>query len=720
MKSPLPNIPPTQYRWDIKGMDCGSCAGKIEHVLGRLNGVSDIQVSVISGELSLTLDPKLTTPQQIEEEIASLGFKAHLNTQAYKGTQAHVSTQNTKKSAWFSHPKALHVLLTGSLLLFAWVASFFITDKAAQWVFIAACVIAIVPISQKALSLARSGMPFTIEMLMTIAAVGALFIGAEQEAALVVFLFTLGELLEGIAAQRARSSIQALSSLVPKSALKLNAEAIPVTIPADQLIINDLILVRPGDRIPADGIIMDGSANIDESPITGESVPVFKSNGASVFAGAIVIDSAIKVTVTRAPEDNTIARIIRRVEEAQASKAPTERFIQRFSRWYMPAIVLTALFVAILPPVFFAQEWSVWVYRALALLLIGCPCALVISVPASIASALSAGARHGLLIKGGATLEMMANTTVVAFDKTGTLTQGQPQVIDCLAINTDTASLIALASGLEYGSNHPLAMALQRYALKEAVTPQIATSVTAVPGLGLYGDIDNQTLYLGAPKFAAQKMMLSSDLLTQIEQLEAQGKTVITLFTATELLGLISLQDAPRADAASAIAQLKSMGIHPVMLTGDNTRTATAIASELALDFKASLLPEDKVDIVSDLANTQNVMMVGDGINDAPALAAAQTGVAMGSGTDVALETADAALLKNRVTDIPEQIRLSKATMRNIRQNITLALGLKAVFLVTSILGMTGLWLAILADTGATVLVTLNALRLLNYKPKDM
>lgn len=714
MKSPLPNTPPTPYRWNIQGMDCASCAGKIEHVLGRLNGVSDIQVSVISGELSLTLDSSLSTPQQIEEAISSLGFEAHLNTQANK------STQHTQKSTWFRHPKVMLVLVTGLLLLIAWLTSFFITAAAARWLFIAASVIAIFPITQKALSLLRSGMPFTIEMLMTIAAVGALFIGAEQEAALVVFLFTLGELLEGIAAQRARNSIQALSNLVPKSALKLDADSIPVTIAADQLKIDDLILVRPGDRLPADGIIIEGSANIDESPITGESVPVFKSSGVSVFAGAIVIDSAIKVTVTRAPEDNTIARIIRRVEEAQASKAPTERFIQRFSRWYMPAIVLTALFVATIPPVLFAQEWSVWVYRALALLLIGCPCALVISVPASIASALSAGARHGILIKGGATLEMMASTTVVAFDKTGTLTEGQPQVIDCLAINTDGASLIALASGLEYGSSHPLAQALQRYALNEAITPQIATSVTAVPGLGLHGEIDDQTFYLGSPKFAAQKMMLSNDFLAQIELMEAQGKTVIALFTATELLGLISLQDAPRPDAASAIAQLKSMGIHPVMLTGDNTRTASAIASKLALDFKASLLPEDKVDIISDLANTQNVMMVGDGINDAPALAAAQIGVAMGSGTDVALETADAALLKNRVTDIPEQIRLSKATMRNIRQNITLALGLKAVFLVTSILGMTGLWVAILADTGATVLVTLNALRLLNYKPKDL
>ena len=713
MKSPLLSTNHSQYQWDVKGMDCASCAGKIEHALGRLEGVSDIQVSVMSGKLSLTLDATCNSTQQIEDSLSSLGFQASLYEQGQKDIP-----QNIQRS-WLSHPKAKQVVLTGTLLLLAWLASFILSESAAQWGFISACLVALVPIGKKSLSLLRAGMPFTIEMLMTIAALGALFIGAEQEAALVVFLFTLGELLEGIAANRARASIQALSNLVPKTALKLNDQATPIPIDADKLCISDLILVRPGDRLPADGNIAEGGTSIDESPITGESVPVYKSTGEAVFAGTIVLDSAIKVTVTRAPEDNTIARIIKRVEEAQAAKAPTERFIQRFSRWYMPAIVLTALLVGVIPPLFFAQEWSLWIYRALALLLIGCPCALVISVPASIASALSAGARHGLLIKGGATLENMANTTVVAFDKTGTLTEGQPHVIDCLAINTSKASLIAIATGLEYGSSHPLAMALQRYATQESITPQPVNAVSVVPGLGINGNISGATFYLGSPKFAAENVTIAADLLTQIETWEAQGKTVISLFSNTEILGLISLQDSPRADAASAIKQLKSLGIQPLMLTGDNTRTAKAIASELGLDFQASLLPEDKVSIVKNLSNTQNVMMVGDGINDAPALAAAQTGVAMGSGTDVALETADAALLKNRVTDIPEQIRLSKATMRNIRQNISLALGLKAVFLVTSVLGITGLWLAILADTGATVLVTLNALRLLRYKPND-
>ncbi len=713
MKSPLLSTNHSQYKWDVKGMDCASCAGKIEHTLGRLEGVSDIQVSVMSEKLSLTLDATCNSTQQIEDSLSSLGFQASLYEQGQKDIP-----QNIQRS-WLSHPKAKQVVLTGTLLLLAWLASFILSESAAQWGFISACLVALVPIGKKSLSLLRAGMPFTIEMLMTIAALGALFIGAEQEAALVVFLFTLGELLEGIAANRARASIQALSNLVPKTALKLNDQATPIPIDADKLCISDLILVRPGDRLPADGNIAEGGTSIDESPITGESVPVYKSTGEAVFAGTIVLDSAIKVTVTRAPEDNTIARIIKRVEEAQAAKAPIERFIQRFSRWYMPAIVLTALLVGVIPPLFFAQEWSLWIYRALALLLIGCPCALVISVPASIASALSAGARHGLLIKGGATLENMANTTVVAFDKTGTLTEGQPHVIDCLAINTSKASLIAIATGLEYGSSHPLAMALQRYATQESITPQPVNAVSVVPGLGINGNISGATFYLGSPKFAAENVTIAADLLTQIETWEAQGKTVISLFSNTEILGLISLQDSPRADAASAIKQLKSLGIQPLMLTGDNTRTAKAIASELGLDFRASLLPEDKVSIVKNLSNTQNVMMVGDGINDAPALAAAQTGVAMGSGTDVALETADAALLKNRVTDIPEQIRLSKATMRNIRQNISLALGLKAVFLVTSVLGITGLWLAILADTGATVLVTLNALRLLRYKPND-
>ena len=554
---------------------------------------------------------------------------------------------------------------TGLLLAAAWAVKLFASQDVATWAFVLATLIGVAPIARRAVASARAGMPFTIEMLMTIAATGALVINAAEEAALVVFLFAVGEVLEGVAANKARDGIRALTRLVPKTAL-LEVAGRTRVIPADQLQVDQIVLVRPGDRIPAD----------------------------------------------------TIARIIRLVEEAESARAPTERFIDRFSRIYMPAVVGVAVLVAIVPPLAFEQGWDTWIYRALALLLIGCPCALVISVPASIASALSSGARRGLLMKGGAVIEAAAATTHVAFDKTGTLTHGRPRVTDVVPVSGSETEVLALAAAVEAGSSHPLAEAILSRAEAAGAPFLAATAAKALPGKGAEAVVEGETAWVGSPRLAEEHGVLDDLARGAVVGMEDEGKTVVVIFRRSQLVGLVALRDEPREDAARAVQQLKALGIASVMLTGDNRRTAAAISAGLGIEHRAELMPEDKVAAIREMTATGHVMMVGDGINDAPALATAHIGVAMGSGTDVALETADAAILRNRVTDVAGKIRLARAAMVNIRQNVAIALGLKAVFLATTILGITGLWIAILADTGATVLVTLNALRLLAFNPE--
>ncbi|MBR3191244.1 heavy metal translocating P-type ATPase [Bosea sp. (in: a-proteobacteria)] len=763
--------------WKVGGMDCASCAAKIRGAVERLPGVSKVRLSVMSETLTLALDESRTRRDAIEKRVASLGYttaavaakraaeleaasscgcthdhgpadKAHDHARDHEhdhsacrghghdhahdhghdhthgkaskaadhghGLPGHVHEPTPDGVSWYQTGKGRLVLLTGALLGAAWLAKFTVSETVAYWAFVVACVIGVVLVARRALAAARVGQPFTIEMLMTIAATGALVIGAAEEAALVVFLFAVGEVLEGVAADRARASIRALGDLVPKTALvEENGETRQVD--AAALKVGQIVLVRPGDRIPADGAISDGISGIDESPVTGESVPKTKGVGEQVYAGSVNREAALRVRVEKAAQDNTIARIIRLVEEAQEARAPTERFIDRFSRIYMPAIVGFAILVALVPPLAFGGEWSVWIYRALALLLIGCPCALVISVPASIAAALSTGARQGLLLKGGVVIEAAARTGVVAFDKTGTLTAGEPRVTEIVALGHDERKVVALAAAVETGSSHPLALAILARAKADGVPVRPAANAAALAGKGVTGELDGVAIFVGAPRHAKERASFDANALEAVERLETAGKTVAAVIADGALAGLIALRDEPREDAAAAIAELKALGIRSVMLTGDNARTGAAIAGSLGLEHKAELMPDDKVAAIKELAREAPVMMVGDGINDAPALAAANIGVAMGSGTDVALETADGAVLKSRVRDIVAMIRLARATMGNIRANIVIALGLKAVFLVTSVLGYTGLWVAILADTGATVLVTANALRLLRF-----
>ncbi len=610
------------------------------------------------------------------------------------------------------------MLLSGALLAAAFAFGF-LEPRLAQWGYVAATLVGVWPLARKTWAGVRLGNPFGINTLVTIAAIGAVVIGEAPEAAVVVFLFAVGELLEGIAAGRARAGIKALAALAPKTAFLLEGEGEDIRtreVPASSLRVGQVVQVRPGGRVPADGTILSGFSALDDSPVTGESVPVSKGPGDRVFAGSINTDGVLAVRVDKDPSDNTIARIIHLVEEAQGSKAPTARFIDRFSRYYTPGVLAIATLIAVVPPLFLGGAWHEWLYKALALLLIGCPCALVLSVPAAITSAISAGARRGLLIKGGAVLETLARVRTVAFDKTGTLTEGRPRVTDVVALEGSEAELLGLAAAVEQGSSHPLAKAIVEKADEVGATLPPSSDQQAVQGKGAQAMVQGRTLVVGSPRYAAELAPLAAEVAGQIEAMELQGKTVVVLLNPPTPLGLIALRDEPRPDAREALARLEGLGVRCVMLTGDNARTGRAVAEGLGLEVRAELMPEDKLRAVGELGQGRPVAMVGDGINDAPALARADVGIAMGGGTDVALETADAAVLRGSVRGVAELVRLSRDTMRVVAQNIAFALGLKAVFLATTLLGITGLWPAVLADTGATALVTLNSLRLLRFR----
>ncbi len=716
----------TQTRYRVDGIDCASCASKIINAVRRVPGVEDVSVSVATGNMTVSHDEAALLEPAILRQVNGLGgyeatpMAGHATPSNDEHVHAHGHDHGSREGhdhgpsngPWYRSRKGLLTIASGAALIAAYGIGRAV-PSIAEYAFIAAMLIGLVPIARRAVMAALAGTPFLIEMLMTIAAVGAVIIGAGEEGAAVVFLFLVGELLEGVAAGKARASIQGLAALVPKTAM-LEENGQTREVPADSVAVGATILVRPGDRIAADGEIVDGSSAIDEAPVTGESVPKRKGKGDAVFAGTINADGVLRVRVTAAASDNTIARVVRLVEEAQESKAPTERFIDRFSTYYTPAVVAIAALIAVLPPLLMGQPWGEWVYKGLAILLIGCPCALVISTPAAIAASLSAGARRGLLLKGGAVLETVGKITAIALDKTGTLTEGKPKVTDVIAVGRGERDVLSMAAALETGSSHPLALAILARAKVDGVPVPPAADASALGGKGVVGRVGGVGLFLGSLGAAAERGTIAAEHTGCIATLNDEGKSVSVLMAGNSCAGIIAMRDEPRADAKAGIDALRAAGVEPLMLTGDNRRTAEAIGKMLGLPVRAELLPEDKQRIVRELqAQGKKVAKVGDGINDAPALVAADVGIAMGAGTDVALEAADAAVLHGRVLDLARMVDLSRRTMGNIRQNITIALGLKAVFLVTTIAGLTGLWPAILADTGATVLVTANAMRLL-------
>ncbi|AQZ54273.1 heavy metal translocating P-type ATPase [Martelella mediterranea] len=706
----------TTLKLRVEGMDCAACAVKIENGLKRLPGVSEINVNYGLERLSLVFDEDRTSRGAVEGRIRSLGYTPlSMPGEPSDGANASPLRPETAGRVWWRTRKGQLVIATGVLLGLAFLVAT-VAPAMAEWAYLATALLGVLPILRRAIAGARHGTPFSIETLMSVAAIGAVAIGESAEAAIVVFLFAVGEILENVAAGRARAGIEALMNLVPRVARRERAGVV-TEVPADELALDDVVVVRPGDRVPSDGEVIEGSSELDEAPVTGESVPVLKEVGSTVYAGSINANGVLKVRITHTAADNTIARIIHLVEEAQGSKAPTARFIDRFSAYYTPAAMAVSALIIVAPPLLLGADWGTWIYRGLATLLIACPCALVISTPAAIASGLAAGARLGLLIKGGAALETLGKVATVAFDKTGTLTVGKPRVTDIIPLEGDEAGLLAKAAAVEDGSSHPLGMAIVETAEERGLElPKVFGGAMAIPGKAVTARLREGFVSVGSPRYAAEQNDLSPELSGKLEALEAGGKTAVIVLSGKRPIGVIALRDEPREDAASGVARLKALGIRAVMLTGDNRRTADAIASGLGLEAKAELLPDAKLSEIAALREHGGIAMVGDGINDAPALAASSVGIAMGGGTDVALETADAALLKNRVTGVAEMVGLSRATLGNIWQNIALALGLKAVFLVTTLTGTTTLWMAILADTGATVLVTINALRLLRFR----
>ncbi|MBB3999810.1 heavy metal translocating P-type ATPase [Aureimonas pseudogalii] len=711
-----------ESRYRVTGMDCAACGNKVDTAIRRLAGVEDVAVSVAAGSVRVRHGEGFDDASVIRQ-VRNLGYGAEPGGVAAPtpGGGEHAGQKHADPGEaglpWWRTRKARLTVACGAALVAAFVLGH-LAPSLERPAFLAALAVGLVPVARRAVTAARFGTPFSIETLMSIAAIGAVVIGAEEEAATVVLLFLVGEMLEGVAAGRARASIQGLAALVPKTAL-LEKDGQTSEVPADSLAVGAAILVRPGDRIPADGTLTEGTGEVDEAPVTGESVPKRKGVGDPVFAGTVNGGSVLRVTVTAAATDNMIARVVRLVEEAQESKSPTERFIDRFSKVYTPAVLAVGALVAVVPPLVFGGDWGEWIYKGLAILLIGCPCALVISTPAAIAAGLSAGARRGLLMKGGAVLETLGKITAIAFDKTGTLTAGRPVVTDIVAVSRSAAQVLSLAAALERGSSHPLAAAILERAKADKVPTPPSFDANAVAGEGIEGGVGGERVFLGSPQAAARRATLSADEKDAIAALNAAGKTVSVVVVGGAVAGFLALRDEARPDAVEGLARLTASGIRTLMLTGDNRRTAEAVAAGLGIEARAELLPDDKQRIVRELQREGfTVAKVGDGINDAPALAAADIGIAMGGGTDVALETADAAALHGRVRDIPDMIALSLSVMGNIRTNIALALGLKAVFLVTTIAGITGLWPAILADTGATVLVTANAMRLLGWQPR--
>lgn len=683
-------------------MDCPSCAKKIENAVTAVPGVDSARVLFATEKL--VVDAQNDISQRVQDAVAQAGF-----TLLGIGGQPQPAPESASRFA----PYAPLLLLT-ALMILSWALDR-INPQWGSVAFIATTLVGLAPIARKALRLIRSGTPFAIETLMSVAAIGALFIGATAEAAMVLLLFMVGELLESYAANRARRGITALMALVPEEAVLLNGSQ-RRRVPVGSLRPGDVIEIAPGARLPADAELINPFASFDESALTGESVPVERQQGEKVAAGSLSVDQSVQMKVVSEPGKNAIDRILQLIEEAEERRAPIERFLDRFSRYYTPAIMLLSLAVILLPPLLFSQPWETWIYRGLTLLLIGCPCALVISTPAAITSGLAAATRRGSLIKGGAALEQLGQVQTIAFDKTGTLTEGKPTVTDALPIGAlSEQQLLTLAAAVEAGSHHPLAQAIVRRAEQYGAPLPLADNRRALAGVGIEGQLDGKTVRISAPAKLAPGL-LDATWQTRLEQLENEGKTVVVALEDNQPVGLLALRDTLRSDARQAIDALGQLGINGVMLTGDNPRAAAAIARELGIDYRAGLLPEDKVTAVTELSRQRPTAMLGDGINDAPAMKAASIGIAMGSGTDVALETADAALTHNRLLGIAEMVRISRATHANIRQNITIALGLKGIFLVTSLLGITGLWLAVLADSGATALVTLNAIRLLKTR----
>jgi len=693
--------PAGAMRFRVEGMDCAACARTVEKAVGALGDVRAAHVSFATATLVVDGD---VDPARVRDVVRRAGYSARPTARRSAAAPA---------PFWRRSPRALSTTVSVAVLMVAVGASIAGAPRAvAEPLYLLSMAIGGWPIALAALTALRRR-SLDMNVLMALAALGAVGIGDYAEGAWVLVLFAVGTTLESLALDRTRRSVEALMELAPDEAHVL-ADGHERTVAVEDVVAGTLLLVRPGERVPLDGVVVEGASSIDESALTGESVPVDKDPGAEVLAGTLNAFGALTVRVTAAAGDTTLARVAQLVAEAQGTRAPSERFIDRFARVYTPLVFLAALLLAIVPPLL-GGELDTWLYRALALLIIACPCALVISVPVAVVSAIGGAARHGVLIKGGEALEALGRVRTVALDKTGTLTQGAPQLASIEpATSIDPDAALALAAAVERGSEHPLGQALVRAAIDRGMAVPVAESFEALPGRGARATVADRALWAGGPRLAADH---GAELPAGADNVQGRGETPVLLGEASRVLAVFGLADQPRAEAAEAIAALRDRaGVRRlVMLTGDSEPVARAIAERTGVaEWRAGLLPAEKLHAVRDLQSEGGVLMVGDGVNDAPALAAADVGVAMGAaGSDVALETADVALMADELDRLPDAIAHSRRTLRVIRQNIIASLAVKAVFVVLAPLGLATLVMAVVADMGMSLLVTLNALRLL-------
>jgi Cd2+/Zn2+-exporting ATPase len=742
--APLPGEDGSERRvLHVTGMDCADCAAKLQGALRKERGVRAADVSFGAATLSVAIDPAETDLGGVFTAVRRLGYDTVERKSAPAPGEAAGAVAARMAAAapvpWFRERRALLTLLSGALVAAGFVAGA-VAPAASPWLFAAAMVAGGVYVFRAALFSLRARQ-VDMNVLMSLAVLGAAAIGQWSEAGLVVFLFGLGTWLQVATLERTRRAISGLMALTPPEAVVLRGGA-EITVPAADIVAGDVVLIRPGERAAIDGVVLEGTAAANQAPVTGESRPVAKAPGDQVFAGSIVEGGTLRVRATAVASDNTIAKIVHLVEEAQAQRAPAESIVDRFAARYTPIVVALAAAVAFVPPLLGAS-FDTWFYRGLALLIISCPCALVISTPVSILAALTRATRNGVLIKGGVYLEQMAKLGAVAFDKTGTLTAGRPQVTDVVGLRgASQAEVLKIAAGLERLSEHPLARAIVEHTASAHPVDACQTPAhdacacgeagceaapagapgadverfRAIPGTGVRGELDGRLFFVGRPELLGVHAS-DPELQAAVARLEREGKTAIVVGDEDGALGVIAVSDPLRGNAATSIAALRRIGVtHVAMLTGDNPETATVVGAQAGIDdVRAGLLPAQKVAAVAELRDRYGaVAMVGDGVNDAPALAAATIGIAMGAaGTDAALETADIALMSDDLSALPDTISLARRTTRVIWQNIVFSIVVKALFLVLAPLGLVSLWLAVLADMGTSLLVTANGLRLL-------
>ncbi|GGA78349.1 copper-translocating P-type ATPase [Ornithinibacillus halotolerans] len=689
----------------LQGLSCTNCAAKFEKNIRDIGTVEDVQLNF--GAAKLTIQGEATV-EQLEEAGAFDGIKVLPEKQR---------ETEEKQSFW---TKRENVTTISSLLFTIIGYMLFFTLGESHQLTIGSFLIAIII---GGFTLFKVGLKnltklqFDMKTLMTVAIIGAAIIGEWAEGAVVVFLFALSEALESYSMDKARQSIKSLMDLAPKRAL-IKRGSNTLEIDVEDVQIGDILLIKPGQKIAMDGEVVSGQSAVNQAAITGESIPVHKMTGDEVFAGTLNEEGSLEVRVTKGVKDTTIAKIIHLVEEAQAEKAPSQQFVDRFAKYYTPAIMVIALLVATIPPLLFGGNWSEWVYSGLAVLVVGCPCALVVSTPVAIVTAIGNAARNGVLIKGGIHLEETGRLNAIAFDKTGTLTEGKPDVTDIVMLaDKNEKEILSVAQAIEQFSQHPLASAITQKAEQMQARKYSADSFASITGKGAMATVNGREYFIGKPTLFEEMMTIDTPTLFKIRTLQSEGKTVMLLGTDKKLEAIIAVADQIRKTSKTILQKLHELGIkQTVMLTGDNELAGNAISKRLGiLETKTELLPEEKLTEIKRLKKQYgNVAMVGDGVNDAPALATANVGIAMGgAGTDTALETADIALMADDLEKLPYTISLSRKTLSIIKQNISFALALKIIALLLVIPGWLTLWIAIFADMGATLLVVLNSMRLI-------